>query len=154
MTVRNIWLSGLLICTPLGVGGSNFCSSPTFHSLKDYIMSHGIAQLNSEFWCPGWLLGAWSVIKNTRVSTQCLTSPSIVWNLRISPKNFARSTWHVSAVLYCIHQKELLISICKISQKLRAYIWEREAHGGEPCNPRRIKCHLIPLVYSWDHSET
>ena len=31
-------------------------------------MIWAIAQLNPEFWCPGWLLGAWSVIRNTRVS--------------------------------------------------------------------------------------
>ena len=30
-------------------------------------MIWAIAHLNPEFWCPGWLLGAWSVIRNTRV---------------------------------------------------------------------------------------
>ena len=30
-------------------------------------MIWAIAQLNTEFWCPRWLLGAWSVIRNTRV---------------------------------------------------------------------------------------
>ena len=30
-------------------------------------MLWAIAQLNPEFWCPGWLLVSWSVIRNTRV---------------------------------------------------------------------------------------
>ena len=30
-------------------------------------MSKTIAPLNPEFWCPGWLLGTWSVIRNNRV---------------------------------------------------------------------------------------
>ena len=32
-------------------------------------MIWAIAKLYPEFWCPGWLLGSWSVIRNTRVVT-------------------------------------------------------------------------------------
>ena len=46
-------------------------------------MIWAIAQLNPEFWCPGWLLGAWSVIRNTRVMHFNL----LIQKLKVSPNS-------------------------------------------------------------------
>ena len=66
-------------------------------------MIWAIAQLNPEFWCPGWLLGAWSVIRNTRVLTVSLPCASAVWtsvfwyaNLGKLGREQLANNWNVS----------------------------------------------------------
>ena len=55
-----------------------------------------IAQLNPEFWCPGWLLGAWSVNRNTRVTASLSSvlgpTPLTSWCAWASP-GWSSQSW-------------------------------------------------------------
>ena len=61
-----IFVFGFLSFTPQGVGSSNSGFMSYHFSFSTWL--EVIAQLYSEFWCLGWLLGTWSAIKNTRAT--------------------------------------------------------------------------------------
>ena len=62
-------------------------------------MIWAIAQLNPEFWCPGWLLGAWSVIRNPRVDRKMVI---LEWN-QCSTRKYNGACTRGQAGLRCVN---------------------------------------------------
>ena len=72
-----------------------------------------MAQLNPEFWCPEWLLGAWSVIRNTRVTRayrQKRNEIKMRWQLTSLENKFSMTWTNITNTH--INPPALLFQIC------------------------------------------